>query len=427
MNVEIGKLSNGLTVITDPMPQLESAFVGIWVNAGARQETKPVMGVAHMLEHMAFKGTERRNAREIAIEMESVGGFLNAYTSREQTAFHARILKDDVPLALDILSDILTNPTFDQAELERERQVVLQELGQSRDTPDDLVFDNLQSVIYPSQPMGWPILGEEATVSGFSRENLHDFMARNYRAGGMVVVASGAVTHADILKIAEDKLSAFRGGDVPAAEAARYGGGDHRAGDDLEQAHLTFAFPGVASTDPDFYVAQVYATALGGGMSSRLFQEVREKRGLCYAIYSFSQSFKDGGVIGVYTGTGEKEASEIAPVLAGEMALMAETATEVEVARAKAQLRSGMLMGLERPSSRGEQIAAQWFTHGRVLPVEELSSKLEAVDAVAVRRFGARLMATERPAMAAVGPVGHLESYQTFAGRFGGTKLRAAE
>ena len=427
MNIEIGKLSNGLVVITDPMPQLESAFIGIWVNAGARQETKPVMGVAHMLEHMAFKGTERRSARDIAIEMESVGGFLNAYTSREQTAFHARTLKADVPLALDILSDILMSPTFDQAELERERQVVLQELGQSRDTPDDLVFDHLQSVIYPSQPMGWPILGEEETVSHFSRQNLHDFMSANYRADGMVVVASGAVTHDAILKMAEDKLSSFRSGAVPAAEPARYIGGDHRAGDDLEQAHLTFAFPGVSSTDPDFYAAQVYAMALGGGMSSRLFQEIREKRGLCYSIYSFSQSFKDGGVIGVYTGTGEKEAAEIAPVVAGEMALMAETATEVEVARAKAQLRSGLLMGLERPSSRAEQIAAQWFTHGRVLPVEELTSRLEAIDAAAVRRFGARLMQTLRPAMAAVGPVGHLESYETFAGRFGGASLRAAE
>jgi predicted Zn-dependent peptidase len=427
MNIEIGKLSNGLTIIIDPMPQLESAFIGIWVNAGARQETKPVMGVAHMLEHMAFKGTERRSAREIAVEIESVGGFLNAYTSREQTAFHARTLKDDVPLALDILSDILMSPTFDQTELERERQVVLQELGQSRDTPDDLVFDNLQSVIYPNQPMGWPILGEEGTVSHFSRENLHDFMSANYRAGGMVVVASGAVTHRDILKMAEDKLSNFRSGVLPSAEAARYVGGDHRAGDDLEQAHLTFAFPGVSSTDPDFYAAQVYATALGGGMSSRLFQEIREKRGLCYSIYSFSQSFKDGGVIGVYTGTGEKEAAEIAPVVAGEMALMAETASEIEVARAKAQLRAGLLMGLERPSSRAEQIAAQWFTHGRVLPVEELTSKLEAVDAAAVRRFGSRLMQTERPAMAAVGPVGHLESYETFSGRFGGASLRAAE
>jgi predicted Zn-dependent peptidase len=243
----------------------------------------------------------------------------------------------------------------------------------------------------------------------------------------MVVVASGAVTHDAILKMAEDKLAGFRGGTAPAAERARYEGGDHRSGDDLEQAHLTFAFPGVSSTDPEFYAAQVYATALGGGMSSRLFQEIREKRGLCYSIYSFSQSYKDGGVIGIYTGTGEKEASQIAPVVAEEMALMATNASDIEVARAKAQLRSGLLMGLERPSSRAEQIAAQWFTHGRVLPVEELKAKLDAVDAAAVRRVGAGLMETRRPAMAAVGPVGHLENYETFAARFGGASLRAAQ
>src|SRR6202789_3096619 len=193
MKIEISKLANGLTVVTDPMPGLESAAVGVWVDCGGRHETRPVMGVSHMLEHMAFKGTLRRTAREIAEEIEAVGGFLNAYTSREQTAFHARVLKADVPLAVDILADILTHPTFDQAELERERQVVLQELGQARDTPDDIVFDHLQSAVYPEQPMGWPILGNEETVGNFSREDLQTYMGANYRTGGMTLIASGAV------------------------------------------------------------------------------------------------------------------------------------------------------------------------------------------------------------------------------------------
>src|ERR1700759_1942564 len=196
MNIEISKLSNGLTVIADPMPQLESAALGVWVNCGGRNETKPVMGVSHMLEHMAFKGTERRSARDIAEEMESVGGFLNAYTSREQTAFHARVLKADVPLAMDILADILTRPTFDQAELERDGQFVLQEIGQARDTPDDIIFDHLQATIYQGQPLGWPILGEDETVAAFTREDLRTYMQANYLAGGMTLVASGAVTHA---------------------------------------------------------------------------------------------------------------------------------------------------------------------------------------------------------------------------------------
>ena len=392
MNVEISKLANGLTVVSDPMSQLESAAVGVWVGTGARNETRPVMGVSHMLEHMAFKGTERRSARDIAEEIEAVGGYLNAYTSREQTAFHVRTLKADVPLAIDILADILIHPTFEQMELERERQVVLQEIGQARDTPDDIVFDHLQATVYPDQPMGWPILGLDETVAAFSREQLQTYMHATYRAPNMILVASGAVEHARIVALAQEKCAGLAGGAVSMPASARYAGGEKLVNEDLEQAHLTFAFPGVASADEAFYTAQVYAATLGGGMSSRLFQEVREKRGLCYSIYAFAQSFRDSGVIGIYTGTGENEAAEIAPVVAGEMAALASGATDTEVSRAKAQLKSGLLMGLERPASRAEQIAAQLFAHGRVLPVEELIAKLEAVDAAAVRRFGARLM-----------------------------------
>src|ERR1700759_838433 len=196
MSPEITRLSNGLTVITDTMPQLESAMLGVWVNAGTRNETKAQMGVSHMLEHMAFKGTTTRSARDIAEEIENVGGYLNAYTSREQTAFHARVLKADVSLGVDLLADILVNPTFAPEELERERHVVLQEIGQSRDTPDDIIFDHLQATIYPNQPLGWPILGEDETVAAFTREDLRTYMQANYLAGGMTLVASGAVTHA---------------------------------------------------------------------------------------------------------------------------------------------------------------------------------------------------------------------------------------
>src|SRR5579872_127702 len=311
MNVKITRIFNGLTVITDPMAQLESAAVGVWVNAGTRNETKRVMGVSHMLEHMAFKGTERRSARDIAEEIEAVGGYLNAYTSREQTAFHARALKADVPLALDILADILTAPTFEDVELERERQVVLQEIGQARDTPDDIIFDHLQSVIYPDQPMGWPILGDDATVAAFRREHLSEYMKANYRAGDMTLVASGAVEHAAIVKLAEEKFAGLKSGRVLEPQPASYVGGEMRGADELEQAHIAFAFPGVANSDPDYYAAQVYVTALGGGMSSRLFQEAREKRGLCYSIYAFAHSAKDSGIVGVYAGTGEAEAAEI--------------------------------------------------------------------------------------------------------------------
>lgn len=426
MKPEITILSNGLTVITDTMPGLESAMVGVWVNAGTRNETRPVMGVSHMLEHMAFKGTATRSARDLAEEIEAVGGYLNAYTSREQTAFHARVLKADVALGVDLLSDILIHPTFEQAELERERHVVLQEIGQAADTPDDIVFDHLQAVTYPDQPMGWPILGLAETVTAFTQENLRTYMSAHYRAGDMTFIASGAVDHEMLVKLVGEKFAALKPGPAPTPLPARYVGGDMRALEDLEQAHITYALPGVSSADPDFYTAQVYVTALGGGMSSRLFQEAREKRGLCYAISAFASASKDSGTIGIYTGTGEAEAAEISAVIAGEMANLAATATDAEVARAKAQMKSSLLMGLERPGQRAEQIAGQMFSYGRVLTIEEMTAKLDTIDAGAVRRFGARVMEGVNPAIAAVGPISRLEAHDVFARRFGAT-LRAAE
>ena len=419
MTLEISKLSNGLTVVSDPMVGLESAAVGIWVNTGSRNEDPRQMGVSHMLEHMAFKGTTTRSARAIAEEIEAVGGVLNAYTSREQTAFHARILKQDVPLALDMIGDILSNPTFEQAELERERQVVLQELGQARDTPDDIVFDHLQLAIFQDQPLGWPILGEEATVNGFSREMLKSYMASQYRLEGMTLIASGAVNHAEILALAEEKCAGLNQGTVPLVAPSFYVGGDFRADQDLEQAHVAYAFPGLSNRDPDYFVAQVYATALGGGTSSRLFQEAREKRGLCYSIYAFSNGFQDSGFLGIYAGTGETEAAEISAVIAGEMDAIAGNLTETEVARARAQLKVSLLMGMERPGTRAEQIAGQLFALGRVQSAAEIVEQLDAIDAAAVKRYAARVMQAASPTIAAVGPVGKLETHAIFTGRFG--------
>jgi predicted Zn-dependent peptidase len=426
MNPEISCISNGLTVVTDPVPGLESAAVGVWVKTGTRNETPPEMGISHMLEHMAFKGTERRTARMIAEEIEAVGGILNAYTSREQTAFHARVLKNDVPVALDIIADILIRPTFEAGELERERQVVLQELGQARDTPDDIIFDHLQNTMFQNQAMGWPILGEEATVSAFSQQMLRDYMATNYRAGAMTLIASGAVEHGAMVRLAEDLFGGLKSGAIPAPPPARYTGGEFRLEEDLEQAHLAFALPGLANADPDFFVAQIHATALGGGTSSRLFQEAREKRGLCYSIYAFANGFQDSGFLGIYAGTGEKEAGEIAAVVAGEMEAMAANLTEAEVARARAQIKVSLLMGLERPGTRAEQIACQLFALGRLQSPAEIVAHLDAIDAAQVRGYAARVMQCAVPAMAAVGPVSRLESHARFARRFGGAAMPSA-
>ncbi len=416
MNLEISRLSNGLTVISDPMASLESAALGVWVGTGSRQENMAQMGVSHMLEHMAFKGTIRRSARQIAEEIEAVGGYLNAYTSREQTAFQARVLKDDVPLALDLLADILINPTYDAQELERERQVVLQELGQARDTPDDIIFDHLHEVIFPGQPLGWPILGREDSVMAFTPSLLRDYSDLQYRAGGMVLVGSGALDHATVVGLAEEKFAALQPGLPGAPSAARYQGGHFTEKQDLEQAHIVYGFPGISARDADFYVSQLYATILGGGMSSRLFQEVREKRGLCYSIYAFGSHFQDTGFTGIYVGTGEKEAAEISAVVAGEMEAMTGTIETAELARAKAQLRSGLLMALERPGSRAEQIAGHIFTLGRVPPLPEVLARLDAVTQDDIRAFAVRTM--QAPAIAALGPVGKLEALDRFAARF---------
>jgi predicted Zn-dependent peptidase len=416
MTIEISNLSNGLTVITDPMANLESAALGVWVSTGGRNELPPEMGLSHMLEHMAFKGTATRNARQIAEEIEAVGGYLNAYTSREQTAFHARILKNDVALALDLVADILVNSTFAADELERERQVVLQELGQARDTPDDIVFDHLQSVIYKDQSLGWPILGDEKTVAAFTPVALRDYSGRRYRAEAMTLVSSGAVSHHEIVTLAEEKFARLTTGKIDATTQAHYVGGDIRLVEDLEQAHIVYAFPGIAAGDPDFHVAQMHAMVLGGGMSSRLFQEVREKRGLCYSIYAFTNNFQDTGFTGIYAGTGEKEAGELSAVIAGEMEAMTAGVTDAEMARAKAQLKSGLLMGLERPGTRAEQIAGQIFTLGRVQSAVEIVAQIDAVDSVALKRYAAGIMS--QPSIAAIGPVKKLERHDVFAARF---------
>lgn len=418
MSPQITKLKNGLTVVTDPMPHLETAAVGVWVNAGARHETEPTNGIAHMLEHMAFKGTSRRSARQIAEEIERVGGYINAYTAREQTAYYARVLKNDVPLAVDILADILQDSVFDAEELTREQGVVIQEIGQAEDTPDDIIFDHLQATAFPDQPLGRPILGTAKHVQSFTRETLRDHIASHYFASSMAFISAGAVEHDKMVALAERSFAGLKPGNERAPEAGSYGGGEHRTGQQLEQAHVALAFKGLKSTDDDVFAAQVYATVLGGGMSSRLFQEAREKRGLCYTISTFGSSYRDTGLFGVYAGTSDADLPELMSVVAGEMHDVAANAGEDETARARAQIKAGMLMGLEQASSRCEQIAAHLFTFGRLLSTDEVIKRIDAVDTKAVSRVAANVLKNSKLTLAAMGPVGKLGSYDRVAQRF---------
>ncbi|MDO8289987.1 MAG: pitrilysin family protein [Parvibaculum sp.] len=424
MAVEVTRLENGLTVVTDAMPHLQTISVGVWVNTGARHEGTHQHGVSHLLEHMAFKGTERRSARAIAEEIENVGGHLNAHTAHEATAYYARVMKGDLALAVDLLADILQNSVFETSELERERGVVIQEIGQSLDTPDDLVFDHMLEAAYPGQAMGRTILGTVDTVNGFDRDALRTYMGERYHAPGMVLAAAGAIDHADLVALGREHFSAMPTVLSNGAEPAKFAGGERRETRELEQAHVALSFEGPAYSDPDYYTAQIFASVLGGGMSSRLFQEVREKRGLAYSVFAYSWSFADTGIIGVYAGTAPDDLAELMPVISNEIARLGIDATEEEAARARAQMKAGLLMGLESSSSRAEQIARQYAVHGRVLPMDEMIAKVDQVDAAALRRFAGRFLGSNAtpPAMAAVGPLkgagGGLESYDRLAARF---------
>ncbi len=363
---EITTLANGLRVMTESMPRLETACVGVWVDVGARYEAAEVNGVAHMLEHMAFKGTQSRSARAIAEEIENVGGSLNAYTSREHTAYYARVMADDVPLAVDLLADILQHSTFEEGELDKERQVILQEIGQVQDTPDDLVFDLFQESAYPDQPVGRSILGPEEIVERMPRRALVDYMGAYYGPSRLVLAGAGKVDHHRLVELADRLFGDLTVGAGAAAEHASYVGGrtiEHRP--DLEQVHVCLGVEAFGYHDPDYFALQVLSTALGGGMSSRLFQEVRENRGLCYSIFSFGAAYHDTGLLGVYAGTGEDELAELFPVIGEELEKLLTKPTEEELARARAQLKASLLMGLEGAYSVADDMARQLLCFGR--------------------------------------------------------------
>ncbi len=420
MTVEIDTLGNGLRVVTDRMPSVESATIGIWAAVGTRDESAETNGVAHLLEHMAFKGTERRRAEDIAIEIEAVGGHLNAYTSREHTAYYAKVLKADVPLALDLLADIIQHATFEEVELERERAVILQEIGQAHDTPDDVVFDHFQETAYPDQAIGRPVLGRAEVVRDMTRDAVVDYLRTHYAPSRLVLAAAGNVEHGMITDLAAAAFDGLSGEPSAAPAPARYGGGEYREDRSLEQAHLVLGFDGIGFHDPDYYALSVFSTLLGGGMSSRLFQEVREKRGLCYAIYSFASCYVDGGLFGIYAGTGEEQVEELIAVVCDQLCRLADgggqAIEEAELARARAQLKSGILMSLESTSARCERLGQQMLVYGRPIGVDEVVAGIEAVDAEAARRVAARLTAA-RPTIAALGRIDRLEAFDSIAAR----------
>jgi predicted Zn-dependent peptidase len=420
MSVEITILPSGLRIVTDSMAHLATASLGVWIGAGSRHERANEHGLSHLLEHMAFKGTRRRSARDIAEEIESAGGDLNAATSTEHTSYFAHVLACDAPLALDILADILTESAFDQTELEREKGVILQEIGAVEDTPDDLVFDLFGATAFPDQPIGRPILGTKEQVSGFGRDAIGAFLDTHYHSGATVIAAAGAVEHATIRDEVFERFAPLAvHSKSPAQARARYAGGEVRLKRRLEQAHIVIGFEGVPYGDADFYAIQVFANIVGGGMSSRLFQEVRETRGLAYTIHAFHWGYSDVGLLGFYAATGAKDVAELIPVALDCLGDAAQSLGEAELRRAKAQMKVSLLAALESPAARAEQIARQLIAFGRVLTLEEINAKIESLDVGSIRRAGQRVLRS-LPTVAAIGPVAKVFTPDRVAARLRG-------
>lgn len=412
MTVHVSTLRNGMRIVSDSMESVETVSVGVWVEVGTRHEHPDVNGISHLLEHMAFKGTRRRSAREIAEEIETVGGHLNAYTSRENTAYYAKVLKEDLPLAIDVLADILQHATMDPDELSRERAVIVQEIMQTNDTPDDVIFDHFQEVAFPNQALGRPVLGQAERIQNLPRETIIDFMQSNYSAPRMIVAAAGKLDHEELVSLAEKAFIDLPEKDKLTYEAAQYSGGQFRKSRDIEQAHIVLGFEGIPYESPEFYAASTFSNLFGGGMSSRLFQEIREKRGLVYSIYSFVSCYHDSGIFGIYAGTGEDEAKELIPVICNEIKNITNGIKENEIDRARAQLKSATLMSLESTSSRCEQLARQLMIFKRPLPVDEIVEKIESVTKSDVQN-AAHTLTNGKATFAALGRIAKVEKFST--------------
>lgn len=408
MESQVSILVNGLRVATSYRPQTESVSLGIWVKTGSACENEDINGISHFLEHMVFKGTEKRSSLQISEEFEDVGGQSNAYTSREFTAYYAKMLKDDTELAIDILSDIVLNSNFPADELEKEREVVVQEIKQTIDTPDDIIFDYLQEKAFPNQPLGRSILGPVEKVRSFDAHILSNYRKNNYATENTIVCAVGNIKHDDFVKMVEKRMGTMQKKSNFCIEKQVYSGGFYSEKRDIEQAHVVLGFKGQQYSCDNYYPCVVFSTIFGGGMSSRLFQEIREKRGLVYSVYSFANSHTQNGLFGIYAGTTRNELQQLIPVVCEEIRKVRnDLVSEKELKRAKTQLKASMLMALESSSSTAEVMARQLLIFNRVIPVEEMVEKIDRITRDDIRNVANEIFSTN-PTYALIGDIdGH--------------------
>ena len=414
--LKITELDNGLRVVTQNMPGLETVALGIWNSIGGRDEVESNNGVAHLLEHMAFKGTKTKNALQIAETIEDVGGYINAYTSKEVTAYHVRLLADDLHHGVDILTDILQNSTFAEDELNRERGVIIQEIGMYLDTPDDMIFDYWQEKAYPNQSMGRSILGKTDIIKNISREEVKGFMADNYNPKKMIISAAGKINHDQFVEMIKNSCTNLPIGKSNKREKANFLSGEYREEKKLEQIHLLLGFEGIDLYHDDYFSLDIFASLLGGGMSSRLFQEIREKRGLVYGISSFSASYTDTGMFGIYCGTGENQIQELIPVLFNELNTSPSSISEKEIDRGKASLKASLMMSRESSNSRCRSAANQLLNHNRIIDPSEILEKINAVSKESVERI-ARQIVKGPMTISSIGPIKNLEKLEQIQSR----------
>jgi predicted Zn-dependent peptidase len=394
--MKLTTLANGLRVASRAMPGIETAAVGLYAEAGSRNEPAELNGIAHLFEHMVFKGAGGRSARELSEAIEDVGGELNASTDRDGTSFTASVLAENVPLGVELIADMILRPHFTAEELQREKDVVLQELGEARDTPNDIIFDELWAAAFDDQPIGRSILGEEASIARIAVDDLHGWRIERYRAGSLCLIGAGKVDHDALVTLAECHLGALPEGMIASPEPAVYTGGARVARGSGEQAHLALGFPAPAQLAPDFYPARFFSDIVGGGASSRLFQQVREDRGLAYSVYSVLHPFADAGLFYIYAATARRESAAAAQLIAEVVTEAAETATPREVERVRTQARASLLMAMESPWGQANYVARQLAVHGRLVEPAEVLAELAAVTLDEVRAAGAKMIAAPR-------------------------------
>jgi len=413
MSIQFKTLKNGLTIASDKMESIETVSVHVHVKTGSRNEYAKENGVSHFLEHMAFKGTNTRTAKEIALEFDNMGASFNAYTSREKTAYYAKVLKEDLPKALDILADIVQSSILPKNELEIERQVILQEIAMTEDTPDDIIWDHFQEAAYPDQAFGRTILGPKELIKNITQDEINDYIKRQYSLSNIIVSAAGNLNVSDFEKMVEDKFSLLPSHKTEPASKAIYTGGDFRQQKDLEQIQFLMGFKGLALTSDNFYHQQILANIFGGSMSSRLNQEIREKRGLVYSVYSFGMSYSDNGMFGIYAATSDDKVNELVDVACAEVHKLTHDLKESELTRAKTQVKTGMMMSRENSISRAEKLAGNLSVFGRYITPEETIKEISEIELSHLHTFGKHLLEQkDSVTIASLGKIDKLYKYE---------------